>query len=495
MDYTYSYVLRAALLTCCLSASNAAQAETLPWMANLVADPFASEQKASKLVYPDLKPDSCQLPNTNRKLHFNEVVIAALCNNPDTKAAYLSLIEQAATYASNYSSYLPNAAANIARSRTTSFALDSKTSSVQSAYGVSLSMLLYDFGQREFKLETAELSLFAAGHSYNATLQALISSSMQGYYSLLTAQYGVDVAKESERYARESYDAAKLRHKIGQVPLADELQAEGAYSQSLLTDESAQNTLALEKAALALLMGLPAATPIQVADIDKKSLAKDPFQDKIEVLINEAKLKRPDLLATRETLKAAEESLLALKRSDLATISATTNMDVGNNGPHLLNYSSTHDQAIGITVSIPIFTGFSQTYSERAAEKSLEAQRNELTKSELGVEQDVWNAWHNYETAKQSWKTSQVLFTSAVQLKDVALGSYKEGLGSILDVLNAESQYSSALQSQLQARYNLLTTRVALVDAVGVLDLNSMHPDTSFTANVGIASNAHEETR
>jgi outer membrane protein TolC len=97
----------------------------------------------------------------------------------------------------------------------------------------------------------------------------------------------------------------------------------------------------------------------------------------------------------------------------------------------------------------------------------------------------VWNSWHNYETAKISWKTNEDQIAAAIQLKDVALGRYKEGLGSILDILNAQLQYSNALQGQLQTRFNLLTSRVDLVRSVGVLDLESINPEVSLdTASV-----------
>ncbi len=475
-SYRYKHLSGYALLFC-LIMSGAAQAEPLPWLAGILADPFASEEKAAGLVSPELKPDSCQLPDVTHKLHFNDVVIAALCNNPDTKAAYLNLLGQAASMVSNYSGYLPNAAASYDHGRTTSFGENSKSTSINSSYGVSLGMTLYDFGQREFKLETAELALMAAGQSYNSTLQGAIASALQGYYGLLTAQNALGVANESEGFAKASYDAAALRHQIGQVPLADELQAKGSYSQAQLATQSAQNALSLQQAALAILMGLPADAGVQVAEVDDNTLAQDPFGGQVQALMEKAKEKRNDLQASRTSLKASEVSLQALKRGDLATVSATANLNASNDRVNVLSRDASRSQGIGLSVSIPIFTGFSQTYSERAAEKSLEAQRETLIKTELGVEQDVWNAWHNYETAKQSWKTSQDQIASATQLKDVALGRYKEGLGSILDVLNAQVQYSSALQSQLQTRYSLLTSRVDLVRSAGVLDLNTMRPD------------------
>ncbi len=452
-------------------------ADTLPWLNRSLSDPFASDQKAASLVAPRLRPVSCSPVDAKRKLTFNDVVSASMCNNPDLKATYLNLVGQAATYVSNYSGYLPTATANYTHARTTVFGPNSKSTAISSASGLTLGMTIYDFGQREFRLEGAELSLIAAGHSYNSTLQGAIAKALGGYYSLLTAQNAVVVAKEAEGYAKASYDAAKLRHSIGQVPLADELQAKNAYSQALLATQQANNGLALQQASLAIVMGLEPNTPVDVADVDDRSLAKDPFGGEPAELMARAKQLRNDLLASRTSLKASEVSLQALKRSDLGSVSLTTDMGMDNDNSHILGRTAVRSQAIGLSVSIPIFTGFSQVYSERAAEKALDAQRESLVTTERSVEQDVWNAWHNYQTAKESWQTSQELMATATHLKDVALGRYKEGVGTILDVLNAEAQYNSALQSKLQSRYNLLTSRVDLVRAVGTLDLETMQPD------------------
>ena len=415
-----------------------------------------------------------------------------MCNSPDAKAAYLGLIADAASYVSNYSSYLPAVTGTTSQARTTSFSRHTAESNISKEYGLATSLTLYDFGQREFKLEVAEYTLTAAGHSYNFNLQGMIETALNGYYQLLTAQNAVTVSKESERFAKESYDAAALQHKIGQVPLADELSAKSSYSSAILATEQAENQLQQARASLAVFMGISAKTPVQVAEIDNKTLAHDPFNGKVEALMEEAKRKRADLLASRAQLKGSEASLRALERSDLATISATANVDQSNINPYVFNRSASRSQAVGISVSIPFFTGFSQTYSEMASRKQLEAQRDELDKSELGVEQDVWNSWQNYDTAKRSWATSADLMASAKQLKQVALGRYKEGLGTILDVLSAQSQYSSALQSQLQSRYSLLSARVALVRAVGLLDLDTMQPEASVKiapVNVTISTN------
>jgi outer membrane protein len=460
--------------------------ETLPWLKAAVNDPLAMDKKAEKLVETGLKPESCQMPDTNKTLKLDDVVIATLCGNPETRAAYLSLVAQASSYATNYSSYLPSVTATIDRDRTGTFSGTSKSTDINRNHGLDLGLTLYDFGQREFKLEAAEQTLISAGYNYNSTLQGTIASALQAYYNLLTAQNAVTVAKDAEKFAQESYEAAVLRYDIGQVPLADKLQAKGVYSQSLLDSQVAENSLSLQKAVMAKLMGLSADAPVVVAEIDNKTLAKDPFGEEIKTLMSKAKEQRKDLQATRASIKASETSLKALERANTATVSVTANMSMDNDEVNVFSRTSDRTQAVGLSVSIPIFTGFNNTYNERNAKKLLESQRASLEKRELDVEQDVWNAWHNYETAKRSWETSQDQLKSAIELKNVALGRYKEGLGSILDVLNAKSQYSSALQSHLVTRQNLLTTRVDLIRSVGVLNLETMQPSKVLSHNINL---------
>lgn len=464
---TFALALSASLL---IGAH--ARAEILPW---LNEDPLGAQKKLGAYGVK-LRPDICPaLPDIARELKLNEVVIAVLCHNPDTKAAYLSLAAEADSYASSYSSYLPTIDGSLGYSRGTTFGSHSKSTSTSKSAGISASLLLYDFGQREISVEIAEQALIAAGHTYDSTMQGMIATALRGYYGLLTAQNALGVAMESERYAAESYEAAKVRHKLGLVPLADELQAKGSLSSAELATQRADNALSQAQATVALLMGLSADTPIHVAELDNSRLGQDPFDGQLRELMDKAKEKRVDLQASRASLKSAEASLRSLKRSQMATISAGVSSTLDNDA--FFTGDNTRSNSIGVSVSIPIFNGFSDTYARHAARVNMNAQREQLFRSELDVENDVFTAWQNYETAKQQWDVTADQMAAATELRDVALGRYKEGIGSILDVLNAQLQYSNALQSELQTRFSLLTSRVDLVRAVGVLNLDNMVPE------------------
>lgn len=457
-----------------------AAAELLPWVAGdlpWLADPLGAADKIKPYVTnARLKPASCpSIPNKGHVYTLEEAVVLSLCNNPDTKAAYLALVQQANSYVQNYSSYFPDVTATASWSKNTFFSPNSN--SIGRDSGVSAEVTLYDFGQRELSIDAAEQTLIAAGYGYDSTLQGIIAAALNGYYSLLTSQNGVAVAEESERFAKASFDAAKLRHDIGQVALADELQAKSSYSQAILATQQAHNQLAQDKATLARLMGLPPEETVEVAELNDNALVVEPLGEQLPQLLAKAQEKRVDLIAQRAQVEAAKTSLRKTQRENLATVSAGVNADLDRAG--IFTRGTTRSHSIGLSVSIPIFNGFNQTYNEQSAKAAVEAEQEALAQTELNVSQDVWNAWHNYQTSQKSWDTSLDLLDSATEFKDVALGRYKEGVGTILDVLSAQSQYRSALQSQLQARYNLLTTRIDLVRAVGVLGLDTMHPEST----------------
>ncbi len=467
----YVFVLTALMSA---GAAQAAGGEKLPW----IQDPFASDQKALSLVDKSLQPNGCSgTPDVSKPLSIQEVLHFSLCNNSDTKIAYLNLLATASGYGGTLSEYYFPVTAGVVLDEGMNYGRDSKPylSSSTDASVSTGSVVLFDFGKREANIRSAERSLAAASYSYNSFMQSQITAIMYAYYGLLASQQRVNVAKESELYARESYEAAQLRYDIGQVPLIDVLQARGSYSQARLSLQSSENRLLRDQANMALLMHLKPDVRISVKELDDSELPIDPFDGNASKLMEKAKKQRYDLTAARASMESSEASFRALKRRHLPSI--TTSASAGAGGGRM-DFDDENAQ-IGISVSIPIFTGLSSAYSETAARRRLSAQREQLAQSELNVERDVWDAWNDYQTAKLAWETSWDYMASATKFKEVALGRYKEGLGSILDVLSAQTQYSDALQGQLDTHYNLLTARIALIRAVGELDIDNANPENA----------------
>lgn len=445
-------------------------------------DPFRTEKKLTAYGRNLTPPDCSQtvdaaLSKDRPEITVMEAVNLALCHNPDTHAAWASLRAQAASYGGAQSAWLPQASGSVGASKSASFGNNTKSSSKGTSAGVSLSYTLFDFGRREDSIEAAERSLEAAGLTYDSSLQGIIGTTLQAYYRLIASQNSVSATLESEKFAEESLQAAVSKHQLGLTAASDELQARASHAQAVLSRQQAENQLKLDRAALANLLGLGPDAALTAAELNDTELVERESFD-VSHLMEIAKEQRADLASRQAQLEGSRASLAATRKATLPSVSVSagesfSDVDVFNN-------DTSRSQSIGLSVSIPIFTGFSQTYSVRAAERQLEAQEYQLERAKLDVTQDVWRAYQNYETAQNTWETSFDLLASATSLRDVALGRYKAGIGTMIDVLNAQSQFASALQQQIVSRYNLLTSRADLIRATGVLRLDTARPGASF---------------
>jgi len=466
-------------------------------LAENTLDPFNTE--AMLPLKPALRlggavGDPCAEAMPNGALNLLDVVNLALCNNPQTREAWANARVQVAQVGVSEASYLPNLGltASGIRSR-----VEGAPSVYQRNIGLSLSYLLYDFGARAANLENARQLVAAANATQDSTVQAIFLSAVQSFYQTQATLAALDAARESERAAKESFAAANARYVAGSATPADKLQAQTAYSQATLNRITADGNMKNAKGTLANMLGLDANQNISLVSAERPlrsggTLTEAPLTDAspegeslkilaqdIRDLIEEARQHRPDLYAAVAQVKAAEASVDAARTSDKPSISlnASTNQSNSTGISTLANQSSgagntSRGSSVGISLSVPIFSGFAPTYRIRAAEAQVETQNAQLERLRLQVALDVWTAYQNLTTAAQSLRSSADLLNSAEQSERVALGRYKAGVGSILDVLNAQSALASARQQRIQSMFNWNIGRATLAQAMGGLNAN-----------------------
>ena len=81
----------------------------------------------------------------------------------------------------------------------------------------------------------------------------------------------------------------------------------------------------------------------------------------------------------------------------------------------------------------------------------------------------VWTSYYNLKTAAQRVKTARDLLASATQSQEVAAGRYRAGVGSILDLLVAQSAFANALAQEAQARSDWFVALALLAHDTGSL--------------------------
>ncbi len=436
------------------------------WSGGVIAketsDPFGTEE--SLPLKPALRlggavGDPCADAMPTGALDLLEVVNIALCNNPQTREVWASSRAQAAQVGVSKSGYLPGSSLSVSGNR------NSPGTGLRS-FGLTLSYLLYDFGTRAASVENAQQLLAAANATQDSTVQTVFLLAVQSFYQTQAAQAALTAAFESEHAAKESFSAAAARYATGSATPADKLQAQTAYSQATLNRITADGNLKNVTGNMANILGLDANQNVTLVAANTAVVPVN-FDRDVNVLIEEARLRRPDMQAAAAQVKAAQANVDAARASGKPSISlnASTNQTNSAGIP-------SHGSSVGVNLSVPIFSGYAPTYRIRAAEAQVEVQAAQLEGLRLQVSLDVWTAYQNLITATQSLRTTADLLNSAEQSERVALGRYKAGVGSILDVLNAQSALAGARQQRIQSMLDWNISRAVLARAMGNLDEN-----------------------
>jgi outer membrane protein TolC len=291
----------------------------------------------------------------------------------------------------------------------------------------------------------------------------------------------MEAAVLSEKAALESLNAAEARLAVGAATPADRLQARTAHAQAVLNRISAEGAVKTAQGTLANVIGVDPTRPFTLAPLPAAT-PDAAFEADVDRLIGEARARRPDLAAAEAQFRAAQANVEAARAAHLPTLSFGINA-----GRSQIAGQPAYDSAsLGLTLRIPLFSGYATTYRVHAAEAQAEAQAARRDELRLRVALEVWNAHASLATATQSVKTAEELLESAVQSERVAAGRYRAGVGSILDLLSAQAALASARQSRIQAGTNWYVSRAGLAQAMGALDaglLSTLSPASSPKAS------------
>lgn len=343
-------------------------------------DVFATERDVSRTAVKDVDSVtwSCEVGPVPALLTLEEMIERVLCHDPQTRQAWANAKVQAALVGVKQSAYLPrlNGSSGITSSRNdTTYDQREEYSSQghqrQLDNRLSLSWVLFDFGRREAALRNARQLLIAANANQDRQLQEAFVLAAQLYYGTLAAQRSQIAASQVAALAAENLKAADAKYEAGAAALSDRLQAQAAYSQASLNEVRGNGTLRSAKGLIALRMGLPPQTPLELAG----SLTRRPdtqFVKSIDELLEQARQDHPSLTAAKAKLDAAKAAVDENRAAGRPTLSFFANIsDVQTNQSMAFNGNSrVRDNIVGLQLNIPLFEGFERTYQIRGLKHS-----------------------------------------------------------------------------------------------------------------------------
>jgi outer membrane protein TolC len=462
----YPSLFAAALLVAC--APNRPSIGGRP-VAPLTPDSYWTAPPGEIAALPAVTRAASPAPMPNlARLSLADVVDLSLRNNPATRISWAQALSAADEYGAVRGALFPSVTADVSASR--SLALSTPTpAGARSQYGPSLSLsyLVFDFGGRGGRIDVARKTAVATSLTHNVVVQNTILATESAVFNHLGTKALRDAQQVVVQEATTDLAAAQDRHEVGLATIADVLQAKTALSQAQLTLETIDGALDVSRGAVAVAMGLPATTPFDVPDV----VATDSVEfisQSVDSLIKIAEQARPDFAAARAQVAVAAANVrVATSANRPALLLSTTS---GYTGSNAVGFSG-NTYSLNLGLQLPVFTGFTNEYRTREASDELLAASARADQMRQDIMLQVLTAYSGLQTSTRRVHTAADLLTSALQSEQVALGRYREGVGSIVDLLLAQSALADARAQSIQTRWQWRQALAQLAHDVGTLGI------------------------
>lgn len=392
----------------------------------------------------------------------------ALRNNPRIRSADSSTEAASSVVKEVRAARFPNAtglATGVDAEHSTILAAGAlQTSSLYTRFasGITVSQLVTDFGRTADLTNSALLRRNAQGSAGQAVRQQVLLQVSQSYFQVLGGNAAVRAAQAAVTNREVTLRQIRALQESSLRSTLDVSFAEVALSQAQLDLVQTENTAAAAQSNLAAALGLDRAQPFNLAD-EPDPPALEPNADSA---VQEALRKRPDLSSlslSRDASKRYAEAESRLRMPTVSAIAAAGAVPAGD--PRLPESYS----AAGVNVTIPILNGGLFSARRAEAEERATAADSDVRALANEVSRQVRDAWLDANTAARRLDVTARLQTEANEALRLAQTRYDAGLGSIVELSQAQFNQTSAEIQNATARYDYLGRRAALDYTTGDL--------------------------
>jgi len=329
----------------------------------------------------------------------------------------------------------------------------------QYSSSIVLSQSIYDFGKTPLQVKIEGLNLDSSLSDLDNVMDQIIFNVKKAYFGVLQAKGNRDVAAENFRQFQQHLEQAKGFYEVGIKPKFDVTKAEVDLSNAKLGLIKAENALRVAIVNLNNAMGLSDAPEYEIED----NLSFKKYEISFDEALSRAYKNRPDMKSIRARKGIAENSVELAKKGYYPTL--TGNATYSWSGEE---FPLDHGWDIGVTLSVPIFSGFLTRYQieESRANLNVLQANEELLRQNIFLE--VQQAYLNLKEAEERIPTAELAIKQAEENLEIAKGRYVAGAGNPIEVTDAEVSLSNAKIAYIQVLYDYRIAQASLEKAMGI---------------------------
>lgn len=326
--------------------------------------------------------------------------------------------------------------------------------------GVVGSWTITDFGRTSSQEKVARTSIGADEASISASERDIVAAVDQAYW-VAKAQYElVAVAKANHAAETRHREEAERFVQAGTRAAIEVARAKTQEARARTEVVRAETAARQALVSLGQAMGM-ASTPTGVEGAWSQPLAEE--STPIDALAAEAYSLRTEVEAQRRRVLAAEAAVVAAEKGTLPYLTADAQVGVGSVG--LEEWAPSWQ--VGVTFTWPFYDGGRTSAGVAAARADLEAANVVLKELEVGVFSEVSSAVEAIVSAKSEIDASTAVREAAEVELRLAEERWKEGIGSGIELADAQTRVAIAASDRTSAELSLALARARLIRAMG----------------------------
>jgi outer membrane protein TolC len=288
-----------------------------------------------------------------------------------------------------------------------------------------------------------------------------VVNAKQAYYGVLQTLRLIQVAEDTVKQMQDHLAQARGFYQAGTHPKIDVTKAEVDLANAQLALIQTRNNYQVAQATLNNALGLRQDLTFSIEDI----LGIKQLEITLEEILKTAYEQRPEILKLKAQERAQDATIKLAKAGYYPTLSGVANYLYRGTDPSPMYW----DFSFGAILSVPIFSGFStpnQVAEARANLRSLQAQE-EATRQNIRLEAD--QAYLSLKLANEQIGVTEKSVGQAQENFELATGRYQVGVGSPLEVTDAEVLLANAKANYITALYNYKVAEAKIEKAMGVV--------------------------
>ena len=337
----------------------------------------------------------------------------------------------------------------------------SNTNTTSSGLSLGTSVPIFQGLRISNNIKEGELNLKAATEDLEKARQDMSVSVAQAYVQILYNMELLDVALNQVGIDSLQVERLSAMLENGKASPAQVAQQKAALGQSRLSSTQARNSLNLSLLDLSQLLELPNPEGFSIVrpsvPIDGILLG-NPEDIYVEAIEN-----KPEIKAEMFRLDATDFSIKSAKGAFLPSISA--NGGIGSNyytmsaapsAAFMEQIKHNFSQYLGLSLSVPIFSGFQNRNQVRMAELSRTNQQLQLENTKKTLYKEIQQAYYNAVAAADKYRSSVDAQDSAKESFDLMLAKYENGKANITEFNESRDNWLKAESDLVRSRYEYL---------------------------------------